>query len=237
MKSVEALKPCTVIRMAARLALLLACATNQAGAAEVAISADQAPTISACGIEFELPRAYKITRPKRSVTHGANVRVCAFDIVPARHKPERGECKDKEEGGSPPYQRCDWVVDSGTPYPSVQVALARLEDHPALDPFSFDENTWKLPNAHAGDQAAKRVDFFGKPAWQGEIVTRLYWWRTRTKDYQGIYAGSGGFDATLLQLSADLAVVLVAPPPDDDNGDCRIFCASLRPSGHLQGKP
>lgn len=219
------------------------CAIVVALPAALAISADvlaaePAPAqVAACGLEFDLPAGYKITRPQRS-THASNGRQCAFDIVPARPQPPpRGECKDEDDGGQPPYEVCDWLIDAGPSNPKVKVVRARLQDHPDIDPFRLDEDgQWVLPNAQAGDQPAESTDFFGKPAWKGETIVRLYWWRERTKDYTGIYAGSGGSDVTLVQLAPDLFVQLENPPLDT-NGDCTTFCASLRLGKRVQDLP
>lgn len=193
--------------------------------------------IAACGLEFDLPAGYKITRPKRSADTGNGAR-CGFDIVKARPEPpQRGECKDKEEGGSPPYDVCDWVIDTGTPSPSVEVVRTRPGGLPLLDAFWLErDGRWMVPNAQAGDQPAQSIDFFGKPAWKGETIVRLGWRRTRTKNYTGIYAGSGGTDVMLVRFAPDLLVQLQAPPQDSD-GTCQTFCASLRLGERRQDLP
>lgn len=123
---------------------------------------------------------------------------------------------------------CDWEVDSGPPTPSVRVTRLRPGAPVWLDSFSrADDGSWMVPNAHAGDQLAEAFSFFGKPAWKGEHIVRMFWFRARTKNFTGIYAGSGGLHVTLVQFAPDLFVQL-ANPPDDTQGDCQTFCASLR---------
>ena len=74
--------------------------------------------VAACGLEFELPAAYQVTRPQRQTDehHG---RACAFDIVKLRPEPApRGECKDKEEGVPSPISpptlapACGWMREA-----------------------------------------------------------------------------------------------------------------------------
>lgn len=184
--------------------------------------------VAACGLEFELPAGYRITRPKR-IEEPRDGRRCAFDIVDSRPAPpRRGECKDKDDGGEPPYDVCDWMLDDGPQPSSVQVARTNAGGTPLVDSFSRGEDgRWMVPNAQAGDQPAESIDFFGKPAWKGETIVRMYWRRQRVKDYTGIYGGSGGADVTLVQFAPDLHVQLQNPPADED-GTCTTFCASLR---------
>lgn len=192
--------------------------------------------VAACGLEFDLPVAYKITRPKRQADEH-NGRACAFDIVKLRPEPApRGECKDKEEGGQPPYKVCDWMIDAGPPTPSVQV-VRQGPKGTLLDSFTrAEDGRWMVPNAQAGDQPAQAADFCGKPAWTGETIVRMYWWRTRTKNYTGIYAGSGGADVTLVQLAPDLFMQL-QNPPIDHAGEFSAFCTSLRLGARVQDLP
>ncbi|MES2612029.1 MAG: hypothetical protein V4679_17390 [Pseudomonadota bacterium] len=193
--------------------------------------------VAACGLEFDLPAGYKITRPKRSADE-RDGRACAFDIVKTRPGPApRGECKDKEEGGQPPYEVCDWMVSGGPPSPSVQVVRTRPGGTALLDSFTRGEDgRWTVPNAQAGDQPAQAAEFCGKPAWKGETIVRLGWWRARTKNYTGIYAGSGGADVTLVPLAPDLFVQL-QNPPIDEAGEFSAFCSSLRLGARAQDLP
>ncbi|BEP96959.1 hypothetical protein GmRootA79_53440 (plasmid) [Acidovorax sp. A79] len=217
------------------LAFTLAAFSNLPSAAQT--TAPTAIHVAACGLEFDLPAGYKITRPQRQADARYD-QSCAFDIVKAKPGPPlRGECKDEQEGGQPPYHVCDWEVNAGPPTPSVRVARIRPGTHAWLDSFTrTDDGRWMVPNAHAGDQPAEAFSFFGKPAWKGEHVVRMFWWRTRTKNYTGIYAGSGGADVTLVQLAPDLFVQL-ANPPDDAQGGCQTFCASLRLGARAQDLP
>ncbi len=155
--------------------------------------------IAACGLEFDLPAGHKITRPSRmaDAQGGAS---CSFDIVRAKPEPpQRGDCKDKADGGQPPYNVCDWVIGTGPASPSVQVVRAPPGGSPLLSAFVRDDDgRWGVVNAQAGIQPAQAIDFFGKSAWKGETIMRMYWYRQRVKNYNGIYAGSGGSDVTLV---------------------------------------
>lgn len=215
-------------------ALLLAAGLLSGGArADTASPAH----VAACGLEFDLPAGYKITRPKRTSDprDGAS---CAFDIVRARSDPpQRGDCKDEEDGGQPPYNVCDWMIDAGPAAPSVRVVRAPPGGRPLLDVFvPGDDGLWNVVNAQAGDQPAKAIDFFGKPAWRGETIVRMYWYRQRVKNYTGIYAGSGGGDVTLVQFAPGLFVQLQSEPADV-LGDCTAFCPSLRLGARTQDLP
>lgn len=191
--------------------------------------------VAACGFEFDLPAGTKITRPRREEASGG--RLCAFDVVPTRPgPPPRGECKDEEDGGQPPYDVCDWMIDGGPPSRNVQVVRVRPGGAPFRNFTLEDDGRWTVSNAQAGAQPADAFDFFGRPAWKGEAIVRMYWWRARTKDYTGIYAGSGGAEVTLVQFAPDLFVELENPPLDED-GECRTFCASLRPGARTQDLP
>ena len=193
--------------------------------------------VAACGLEFDLPAGYKITRPKRMVDarDGAS---CSFDIVKARpDPPQQGECKDEEDSGQPPFDVCDWMIDGGPASPSVRVARVRPGGRPLLDDFVLDDSgRWNVTNAQAGDQPAQAIDFHGMPAWTGEAIVRMSWYRARVKDFTGIYAGSGGSDVTLVQFASDLFVDL-HDPPLDANDACTTFCASLRLGARTQDLP
>lgn len=201
---------------------------------------DPAPAahVAACGLEFDLPAGYKITRPKRTQVEDGG-RQCTFDIAKAKpDPPPRGECKDKDEGGQPPYHVCDWMLSTGGPAtPSVRVVRAvngQPESLRAIDPFfRGNDGRWMLPNAQAGDQPAEPTDFHGKTAWHGETVVRLSWWRQRVKNYTGIYAGSGGVSTTLVQFAPDLLVQL----QDDGQEWCAVLCPSLRLGARAQDLP
>lgn len=200
--------------------------------------------IAACGLEFDLPAAYKITRPSRTQGESEGEgRQCSFDIVKAKPAPPpRGECKDKNEGGEPPYDVCDWMLSTGGPAkPSVRVVRGQPEKLRSIDPFfrsSKKENAgrWMLPNAQAGDQPGEPFDFHGKSAWRGETIMRLDWWRQRVKNHTGIYAGSGGVNVTLVQFATDLFVQLQASPADGEDW-CTVFCPSLRLGVRAQDLP
>lgn len=207
-----------------------------------AVRADTASTIhvAACGLEFDLPADYKITRPKRSTQDGDGGRQCSFDIVKARpDPPQRGECKDKSEGGQPPYNVCDWMLSTGSPStPSVRVVRGQPESLSTIDPFFRsgeikDGGHWMLPNAQAGDQPAAPFDFHGKSAWRGETAMRMDWWRQRVKNYTGIYAGSSEVSVTLVQFAPDLLVQLQS----DEEEWCAVFCPSLRLGARSQDLP
>ena len=193
--------------------------------------------VAACGLEFDLPPGYKTTRPQRQ-SDARDGQSCAFHIVPARPAPpQRGECKDEQDGGEPPYRVCDWQIGAGPVAPTVQVARTRPGGQALVESFTRAEGGgWTVPNAQAGDQPAEAFSFFGKPAWKGEHVVRLYWYRTRTKNFTGIYGGSGGSDVTLVQFAPDLLVQLT-DPPQDAQGGCQTFCASLRLGTRAQDFP
>lgn len=219
-------------RCASRLLPLLAAACIATARAQPSAS-----HIAACGLEFDLPAGHKITRPSRTrdAQGGAS---CAFDIVQARPEPpQRGDCKDEEDGGQPPYDVCDWMIDAGPAAPSVLVVRAPSGGAPLLGAFvRGDDGRWSVVNAQAGDQPAHAIDFFGKPAWKGETIVRMYWYRQRVKNYTGIYAGSGGGDVTLVQFAPDLFAEL-QNPPQDENGECSTFCRSLRLGARAQDLP
>lgn len=200
-------------------------------------------SVRACGVAFDLPAAYRITRPRRSVTH-QGVRVCAFDVVPASATAERLECKDEAEGGSPPYGLCDWEIRSGREWPTVQVARTRVDvDRLPLPPFEFERGAWRLPNAHAPAAPAQKVAFFGRQARHGEAVSRASWYRAKARPSVEIYAGASSTGAYLLQLTPELAVVLVSPPVDPGatdaggTGQCKVFCRSLRAAARPSEEP
>lgn len=208
-------------------------ATGKRAPGPLADGAQPPPTVVACGLAFELPVHYRITRPQRSESEGRTV--CAFDVVAAKSKPVQVDCKGRREGGSPPYNVCDWAIGSDADRTTVRVAHTRIDrDRWGIDPFVYDNGAWRLPNAYADAAPAERIDFFGRPAYQGAVVSRLVWYRTRTKAYDAIYAGAGDARAVLVQLTPEVAVVLVSPPADDpaaDVAECRIFCGSLRVAG------
>lgn len=207
------------------------------GAAEGAVS------VRACGVAFDLPSQYRITRPVRSVSR-QGVRMCAFDVVPAQPTPKQLECKDEAEGGSPPYPLCDWDISAGLDWPTVQVARTRLDaDHLPLDPFNFERGAWRTPNAHAPAQPSTKVSFFGRQARYGEVLMRASWHRTKAQPAVSMHAGTSSADAYLLQLTPQLAVVLVSPPLDsavhksEGVGGCHTFCRSLRAAGRPSEEP
>jgi len=217
-------------------AVLILFASHLPGTAQ----ADTAPPpahVAACGLEFDLPAGYKVTRPKRdgSPQDGAS---CDFDIVQARPAPpQRGECKGREDGGQPPYNVCDWMIAAGPATPSVRVVRAPPGRKPVLSAFApGDDGRWTVSNAQAGDQPAESFIFHGKPAWRGETIVRGYWYRQRVKHFNGIYAGSFGGDVTLVQFAPSLFVEL-QDPPQDEGGNCTTFCASLRLGSRTQDLP
>jgi hypothetical protein len=205
--------------------------------------AEGAVSVRACGVAFDLPSQYRITRPVRSVSR-QGVRVCAFDIVPAQAAPKSLECKDEAEGGSPPYPLCDWDISAGHDWPTVQVARTRVDaDRLPLDPFNFERGAWRLPNAHAQAALSSKVPFFGRQARHGEVLMRAAWHRTKAQPAVGMQAGTSSADAYLLQLTPQLAVVLVSPPLDsaahksEGVGGCHTFCRSLRAAGRPSEEP
>lgn len=219
-------------------ALAAACSLSTAAQTMAPASAPALVHVAACGLEFDLPAGYKITRPKRMQVENGG-RQCTFDIAKALpDPPQRGECKDKDEGGQPPYGVCDWMLSTGGfATPSVRVVRAvngQTESLRTIDPFfRGDDGRWMLPNAQAGDQPAKPTDFHGKNAWHGETVVRLGWWRQRVKNYTGIYAGTAGVSTTLVQFAPDLLVQLQG----DGEEWCAVFCPSLRLGARTQDLP
>ncbi|QIL69364.1 hypothetical protein G7048_02585 [Diaphorobacter sp. HDW4B] len=74
--------------------------------------------VAACSLEFDLRADYKITRHKHTQDEpsGDQGRQCSFDIFKAKLDPaQRGECKDKDEGGERPNDVCDWMLSTGGP--------------------------------------------------------------------------------------------------------------------------
>lgn len=141
-------------------------ATGKRAAGALADGALPPPTVMACGLAFELPVHYRTTRPQRSESEGRTV--CAFDVVAAKSKPVQLDCKGRREGGSPPYNVCDWAIGSDADKTTVRVAHTRLNrDRWGIDPFVYDNGAWRLPNAYADAAPAERIDFFGRPAYQG----------------------------------------------------------------------
>lgn len=214
----------------------LACACLAPAQAQHAATRPATP-VAACGLAFDLPAGYKITRPQRTQDPGEGAS-CAFDIVRAKPAPPpRGDCKDEGDGGQPPYHVCDWMIDAGPAAPSVRVVRAPSGGTPLLDFFvPGDGGSWSVVNAQAGDQPAKAIDFFGKPAWTGTTVVRMYWYRQRVKNHTGIYAGSGGGDVTLVRFAPDLFVQLSSEPADVLGG-CTVLCPSLRLGARTQDLP
>ncbi len=215
-------------------------AAGKRAATPLAADAVPAPTVMACGLAFELPVEYRITKPRRTQGSGG-MGLCAFNVVPTVDAPKELECKSKEEGGSPPYNVCDWRLGGVSEWPTVQVARTRMDtDHRSIEPFQFEDGAWQLPGPQRGAEALERTRFFGKRAYAGEAASGGYWERTRIRKYESIYAGVGSVDAVLMQLTPQLAVVLVDPPTDrsaDGVTECRIFCKSLRAAGRPGDEP
>lgn len=234
------------MKHATPLAFVLAMLIHMPGAAQTA--APSATHVAACGLEFDLPPGYKITRPHRTPTRGSggnSGRQCSFDIVKSKPEPpQRGECKGEEDGGQPPYDVCDWMLRAGPVGPagpagrSVRVVRAPPgKPLGRIDPYWRDEEgRWMLPNAQAGDQPAEPFDFYGKPAWRGEVVYRIYWYRERAKYYTGMYGGSASGPVVLVQFAPGLFVQLDDPLLDDD-GHCDLLCPSLRLGARAQDLP
>lgn len=225
-------------RLATATALTLLAAASASCAAQTDASATV--HVAACGLEVDLPAGYKISRPKRQhgTQDGQEGRQCAFDVVKAKpDPPQRGDCKDKDEGGQPPCDVCDWVIPlPGNARPAERVVRAQPERRRNADPFvRGDDGRWMLPNAQAGDQRGEPFDFHGKPAWRGETITRPYWVRQRIKDFTGIYAGSGDTAVTVVQFAPDLYVQLQDPPADERS--CTVFCRNLRLGARAQDLP
>ncbi len=235
-------RPRLLMRLSLAMALLPGVAAAQTVPSAAAASPGPArpPTVMACGLAFELPVEYRVTRPRRTEGPGG-MRLCSFNVVSAANPPKELKCMDKEEGGSPPYNVCDWALSGAGDWPTVQVARTRMDtDHQSIDPFQFEESGWQLPNAYRGAEALKRTRFFGKRAYLGEAVTRGSWYRTRVKKYESMQAGARSVDAVLMQLTPQLAVVLVGPPLDrsaDGVTECRVFCGSLRAAGRPGDEP
>lgn len=186
--------------------------------------------VSACDVTFNLPAHLKITKPKRWVDEG--VAQCGFKIVPSKPVRTAGECKDKEEGGSPPYKVCDWLLSDFDVEHNVVVARINLRtDKRNINNFSYEDGNWSLPNAQGSPQPAEEIDFYGKPGFQATWTMRGYWGRNKIHSAPSIYAGSYDLEGVLLQLAPNLAVALLPAPSDDENHEeCTIFCSSLRPA-------
>ncbi len=185
--------------------------------------------VTACGVTFDLPAHLRITKPRRTVT-AQGVAECAVGILPAaKTSTPKAVCRDRDEGGSAPYQVCDWSIN-GIPDERVVVAQTNLAlDKKAVGAFSFTGSAWQLNGASGSDGEAAAIDFFGKNAFQVEANYRTWWHRTKITKYQSEYAGTASKNHVLLQLAPRLAVSLESPPGDqEDDSQCTVFCASLR---------
>ncbi|MBL8298011.1 MAG: hypothetical protein JNN30_06620 [Rhodanobacteraceae bacterium] len=194
--------------------------------------------VAVCGLEFDMSFDYRASRPTR-VTNSDGMRLCTFNVVAVR--PDRfrqPECKTKDEGGQPPYHVCDWVLDRGvSSRPSVQVARARLENRPHLDPFSADEEgRWRLSGSPEGNRPTETLDSSGKSIWHGEISTSTSWRRSQIRNYSIIDAGPGRAPYTLVQLAPDVAVVLNELGWGENQAG-EIFRSSLRLGKRKQDLP
>jgi hypothetical protein len=180
-----------------------------------------ATEVTACDVTFNLPSHLLINRPSRSI-NGAGVRECMFVIVPV--KTRRGECKDKSEGGSAPFKVCDWVIDFEQK--NVVVAQTNLRhDKKRVADFYFGNHAWRISEGQEADE----IDFFGKSAMHAESSSGAYWYRKKIQNSPSIFAGSGGVEHILFQLTPTIAVALQSPPEDDESSsECTIFCSSLR---------
>lgn len=186
--------------------------------------------VEVCDIAFDLPSQYRVTSPKRSMTD-EGVKQCTFRIVEAQPTVAADECKDEEDGGSAPYDVCDWYIPDAS-ITGFEVLVAETDiaqHHEFMGDFYFENGAWRLPNAQADAEPAQAIDFYGKPGWTGASIIRNYWARRTVTDYTGIYAGSYDQRQTLIQLSPQRAVVLDIQPGDaPGNTDCTVFCSSLR---------
>lgn len=198
-----------------------------AGLLYLPLSLAQTPNeVTTCGITFDLPSHLRITKPKRTI-NDEGVAECEFRVVRRGAHTER-QCRDKEEGGSPPYKICDWYI-YGLHDDNVVVAQTNLsKDHKQVGRFRFEDGRWQ----HIGydERPTEDIDVYGKPGFMAETYYRGWWYRATVKDFQTEHAGSYGDTAILVQLTPSIAVAMEPPPADDDAGECKIFCSSLRPA-------
>ncbi|KIQ36247.1 hypothetical protein RT97_02200 [Variovorax paradoxus] len=170
-------------------------------------------TIAVCGVAFELPAAYRVTRPSRSKNEGGEDE-CQFSIQMAKPRDkDLYECHEEGYASQPPYDVCDWYLASG-PLPvgtvaSVVVANGRLDagKQITVGDFSFDGSAWHLPTrlGEAPD-ALKAVTFFGKQAREGLWEYKGQFRRARTENYETEYGGADGELGGLVQLAPNLLV-------------------------------
>ena len=197
----------------------------------------QSTHVQTCGIEFDLPAGYRITKPKRSAP-SESLSSCEVQIKSS--KPPRSlpmECKSKEEDGRPPYNVCDWTIETTGTTPAIQVFRAQLSDKPTLGPFSANDNhEWVLPNAYRNPDPVNALSCGPHPGWSGDWITRGQWIRTKVKNDPGHYAGAFDDPFALVQLAPDIAVVL-NPQIFELHQDWQAFCATLRLSPHKRDLP
>lgn len=195
-----------------------------------AVCAQTAKEVTACGVTFNLPAHLRITKPTRRV-NDENVAECEFLVVAAKAS-KGGVCRAKDEGGSRPYNVCDWVVDG--PTDRIVVAKTNLaRDRKAVGAFFHRDAEWHTSAGGpvGGDITAEEVHFLGRKAYQLETSTPVWWRRMKIADYENDFAGTSGGTAILMQLSPAIAVSLEPPPTDSEaSDDCTIFCRSLRPA-------
>ena len=183
-------------------------------------------TVRSCGIEFEIPSAYKITKPKRSGNS------CSFDIVSRKPQPFEGDCWSKEEGGTPPYDVCDWHVVVASTQETVNVVATNISERGSDIPgFEFKDGAWRSRSAYGNGQPSEVIDFFGRTAYTAESDVSGRFERKHHKKSQGRHAGTYSSTLTMFQLAPKITVVLTNPPVDDvsaTQSQCTIFCESIR---------
>ena len=184
-------------------------------------SAYSANEVTTCDVTFMLPAHLKVTKPVRSINDDG-VNECKVLILPIKNK--NGECKDKDEGGRPPYKVCDWTL--GEPEQSMIVARTNLRrDKKRVGDFYFEKGTWRISD----EKSAEKINFSGKSALRADSSHGAYWFRAKHQNGESIFAGTIENVQILLQLTPTIAVVLNPAVADDDTGaGCKVFCSSLR---------
>lgn len=193
--------------------LLASGACNARGEGTSSKPGNSAKTIAVCGVAFELPVAYRVTRPSRSKNEDGKDE-CRFSILVAKPtNKDLYECHEEGYASQPPFNICDWYLALG-PLPvgtvaSVVVANGRLDADAQITvgDFSFDGGAWHLPTrlGEAPD-ALKAVMFSGKPAREGLWEYKGEFHRAWTKNHQSVYGGADGEMGGLVQLSPNLLV-------------------------------
>ncbi|WP_431275866.1 hypothetical protein ACQ858_06125 [Variovorax ureilyticus] len=194
-------------------------------------------TVAVCGIAFELPSGYRVTRASRSKAL-AGKSECRFEVLMVNPKnPDLDECHSEGDYPSqPPYDVCDWYLagplDPGVAA-SIVVGRGRLDaDQPDdIGVFSFEDGAWRLPDVGGAHAALVQQKFFGRRALAGTWVSHGAWIRRWTKNSNSVTAGTFDVPGALLQLEPDTLLGILGDGSDSSEPAslCNSgFCMSLR---------